>query len=138
MAKRKPLNKKELREIKAVLLKSKEEILNNTKGQESFCLDKDELMDPLDEASANIEAQRELRMRNREVFYLKKINKTLERIDTDGYGCCEECAEHIGYVRLKARPTAELCIACKEENEMVENSSWKRSKSLGVALNEMR
>lgn len=138
MAKRKPLNKKELKEIKTVLLKSKEEILNNAKGQENYCLDKDELMDPLDEASANIEAQRELRMRNREVFYLKKINKTLDRIDNEGYGCCEECGEHIGYVRLKARPTAELCIACKEENEMVENSSWKRSKSLGVALNEMR
>ena len=138
MARRKPLNKKELKEIKLILLRSKEEILNNTKGQESFCLDKDELMDPLDEASANIEAQRELRMRNREVFYLKKINKTLELIDKDVYGCCEECSEHIGAVRLKARPTADLCISCKEENEMVENSSWKRSKSLGVALGEMR
>ncbi len=138
MAKRKPLNKKELKEIKAILLKAKEEILNNAKGQESFCLDKEELMDPLDEASANIEAQRELRMRNREVFYLKKINKTLERIEKDGYGECEECGLHIGFVRLKARPTAELCIACKEENEMVENSSWKRSKSLGLALNEVR
>ncbi len=138
MAKRKPLNKKELKEIRTILLKAKEEILNNAKGQESFCLDKDELMDPLDEASANIEAQRELRMRNREVFYLKKINKTLERIDHEGYGECEECGLHIGFVRLKARPTAELCIACKEENEMVENSSWKRSKSLGVALNEIR
>lgn len=138
MAKRKPLNKKELKEIKAILLKAKEEILNNKKGQESFCLDKAELKDPLDEASENIEKQRELRMRNREVFYLKKIEKTLGRVEQESYGECEECGLNIGFVRLKARPTAELCIACKEENEMVENSSWKRSKSLGVALNEAR
>ena len=138
MAKRKPLNKKELKDLKAILLGSKEDILNNVKGQESFCLSKEELMDPLDEASANIEAQRELRMRNRELFYLKKINKTLERIDNEDFGRCEECDDPIGYVRLKARPTADLCITCKESSEHVENSSWKRSKSLGVALNEVR
>lgn len=138
MAKRKPLNKKEKKEIKTILLARKEDILNNSKGQENFCLSKDELMDPLDEASANIEAQRELRMRNRDLFLLKKINKTLDRIEDENFGKCEECDANIGFVRLKARPTADMCITCKEASEQEENSSWKRSKSLGVALNEVR
>ena len=37
-----------------------------------------------------------------------------------------------------ARPTAEMCIVCKEEAEMAENNNAydKKSKSLGRALHE--
>jgi len=108
-------------------------------GDDRFCLDKNELSDVLDEASINIQATSELRFRNREVFYLKKIKKALDRIRYGVYGLCEDCGAEIGFGRLKARPTAELCIVCKEENEMTEFNTIfaKKSQSLGKTISEL-
>ena len=43
-------------------------------------MEKDELRDPVDEANSNIQASHELRMKNRELFYYKKLNQTIDRI----------------------------------------------------------
>ena len=51
---------------------------------------------------------------------LKKIDKTLNKIDAGTFGVCERCEEPISIKRLEARPVAELCINCKEEVERVE------------------
>jgi len=51
---------------------------------------------------------------------LKKIDDALSRIDNKTFGVCEECGEEIGVNRLKVRPVATLCIACKEEQEKKE------------------
>ena len=98
-----------------------------------------ELSDVLDEANVNIQAARELRFRNREIFYLKKINKTLDRIEQKSYGFCEDCDGPIAFERLIARPTAELCIGCKEESELSEKNNFyqNKSKSYGHTISEM-
>jgi DnaK suppressor protein len=74
-----------------------------------------------------------LRFRNREVFYVKKIEKALKKFDMDEYGLCTDCGEGIRFERLLARPTAEMCIQCKEESERDESNSFigRQSKSLG-------
>jgi DnaK suppressor protein len=74
-----------------------------------------------------------LRFRNREVFYAKKIDKALKKFDMDEYGLCSDCGEGIRFERLLARPTAEMCIQCKEESERDESNSFigRQSKSLG-------
>jgi DnaK suppressor protein len=51
---------------------------------------------------------------------IKKINKTLELIEKDDYGFCDECGVEIGIRRLEARPTANLCIDCKTLAEIKE------------------
>ena len=129
----------QLDKLKAKLLRTKEEINNKELDQNDFCLDKNELSDPLDEASVNTQTSHELRFRNREVFYLKKINKSLQRVEDETYGLCDECDAQISYERLDARPTAELCISCKEESEMTEKNNFfqKKSKSLGKTLHEL-
>jgi DnaK suppressor protein len=80
------------------------------------------LPDPNDRASQEEEFSLELRTRDRESKLLRKIDKTLRRIDSDDYGYCDSCGVEIGLRRLEARPTAELCIECKELEEKREKS----------------
>lgn len=68
----------------------------------------------------------EHRLRDREKFLLAKIGKALKRMEDGSYGYCKECDDEIGFPRLKARPVAELCIDCKEEQEQVEKGTAKR------------
>ncbi len=132
------LSDKHIAILKDKLLSEKERIANKKLEQESYQLDRNELSDPLDEASVNTQTSHDIRFINRENFYLKKINKSLDAINRGTYGLCEECDAEIGFERLNARLTAELCIACKEEAEMAENNNFfdKKSKSLGRALHD--
>ena len=76
--------------------------------------------DPADRATQEEEFSLELRTRDRERKLIKKIESTLELIDQDEYGYCEECGVDIGIKRLEARPTATLCIDCKTLEEIKE------------------
>ena len=58
-----------------------------------------------------------LRLKGREKYFIKKIDSALERIKDKTFGVCTECSNDISIKRLKARPTAELCISCKENEE---------------------
>jgi len=76
--------------------------------------------DPSDRATQEEEFSLELRTRDRERKLIKKISKTLDNIDADDYGYCEQCGIEIGIRRLEARPTATLCIDCKTLQEIKE------------------
>lgn len=76
--------------------------------------------DPNDRASQETDMSLELRNRDRERKLLKKIDKTIVRIDDNDYGWCESCGVEIGIRRLEARPTAEQCVDCKTLNEIKE------------------
>ncbi len=68
---------------------------------------------------ANIETDQNflLRIRDRERKLINKIDGCINKISEGTYGLCEECGEEIDIKRLKARPVASLCIACKTEQE---------------------
>lgn len=76
--------------------------------------------DPNDRASQESEFSLELRTRDRERKLLRKIDKTLKRVETDDYGWCDACGSEIGIRRLEARPTATLCFDCKTLDEIRE------------------
>lgn len=76
--------------------------------------------DPADRATQEEEFSLELRTRDRERKLIKKIESTIELIDKDDYGYCEDCGVDIGIKRLEARPTATLCIDCKTHAEIKE------------------
>jgi DnaK suppressor protein len=76
--------------------------------------------DPADRATQEEEFSFELRTRDRERKLIKKIESTLELIDSNDYGYCESCGIEIGVKRLEARPTATLCIDCKTLAEIKE------------------
>jgi DnaK suppressor protein len=77
--------------------------------------------DPADRASWESEANRDLRIRDRERKLIEKIDEALGRIADETFGECEECGEMISIGRLKARPVTTLCIGCKAEQEAREN-----------------
>ena len=76
--------------------------------------------DPVDRAAQEEEFSLELRTRDRERKLIKKIEKTLKRIEADDFGFCDSCGIEIGIRRLEARPTADLCIDCKTMAEIKE------------------
>lgn len=76
--------------------------------------------DPVDRASQEEEFALELRTRDRERKLIKKIEKTIKRIDDDDFGFCDSCGIEIGIRRLEARPTADLCVDCKTMAEIKE------------------
>lgn len=76
------------------------------------------------------------RLRNREAIFLKKLDEALERISGGSFGLCEDCGDDIEIKRLEARPTATLCVTCKETQERHEHShiDGHRPKSVGARL----
>ena len=76
--------------------------------------------DPADRASQEEEFSLELRTRDRERKLIKKIDESLDMLDSGDYGYCETCGVEIGIRRLEARPTATQCIDCKSLDEIKE------------------
>lgn len=129
------LTKKQLATLKDKIQAERERILNSFEDvkMEDLHLNNDDRFDEVDQASSDYERAQMLRFRNRDHFYKKKLDKALEKFKVDEYGICEECDETIKFERLLARPTAELCISCKDEAEREEQGNFigRQSKSLG-------
>ncbi len=77
--------------------------------------------DPADRATAESDRAFTLRLRDRELRLIRKIQAALKRMDDGVYGICEECGEDISIPRLKARPVTRLCINCKARQEKDEH-----------------
>src|SRR5205809_1933750 len=73
--------------------------------------------DQSDQATAEVDQNFSLRLKEREQKLLKKIDEALDRMETKTYGICERCGQEIPYKRLKARPVTTLCIECKTLQE---------------------
>lgn len=101
--------------------------------REDFSVCEDDRFDEIDQATTDIEQSMRMRLRNRENLYIKKVNDALRRIEEGTFGECQECGDNIEIRRLEARPTANLCVACKEEQERKEvlTASGRLYKSLG-------
>lgn len=67
------------------------------------------------ESDRNNSLQLKLIARNR--HFVQKIHEAQERIENGTFGECVDCGASISTSRLFARPTAHLCINCKEEQE---------------------
>ena len=124
--------------LQVLLERQRKDILANGKTlRVDFNVSKDELLDEGDSASHDIEQGMKMRLGNRESLYFRKIEEALLRIREGTYGLCMECGGRISAKRLEARPTAELCIECKEaaENAETKNAEGRRHKSLGDLVN---
>jgi len=103
--------------LKLVFLK--QEILNSA-GATTEHLREDTVVvpDPADRATIEEEHALELRTRDRERKLLKKIEQSINRIDSGDYGFCDETGESIGVGRLLARPTASLSLEAQQRREL--------------------
>ncbi len=76
--------------------------------------------DEVDQSLEDQERAMNLKLLGRHSFMLKKIDSALFKIKNGTFGICEECEGEIELNRLRARPVATQCIACKEEGERTE------------------
>lgn len=131
------LSKTEITRFEKLLLEQRKNIIYNDKVMRpDLHIQQEDLADEADLASSDIDQNMRMRLGNRENLYLKKVEQALDRIREGEYGECLSCSADIGLKRLEARPTAELCILCKEEEERKENLSvhGRKPKSLGETL----
>lgn len=84
--------------------------------------------DEVDIVSTEKENQMDFRLKARNAVYLKKVRKSLQKIEDGTFGECEECGAEIANNRLMARPTADMCIHCKEMEEKEENQLVHRNR----------
>ena len=107
--------------FREILLAWKQELMEEVDRTVSHMKDEAaNFPDPNDRATQESEFTMELRTRDRERKLIKKIDESLEMLDNHEYGYCEECGIEIGVKRLEARPTATLCIDCKNLDEIRE------------------
>ncbi len=116
------MKKKDLERFAARLRDEKAKVLNHSEKtkHEELTLSTDDLMDEVDLASSELNQSVALRLRDRERSLLHKIEIALAKIDAGKFGVCDSCEEPIELKRLEARPVAELCVRCKEAQELEE------------------
>ena len=131
------MTKDKIKKFKKIFEAQRKAILFNDRVvREDFGVNGDDRFDEIDQAQTDIEQSMRMRLRNRETLFAKKIDEALERISQGCFGQCEDCNEDIELKRLEARPTATLCVSCKEESERQEHLhiDGHRFKSLGFKL----
>lgn len=135
MNQNRPLTKKQLDTLKKKLLDEKQGLVFKELGAD-LTLALPDGSDEVEQSITDYTNSHLLRFRNREVFYAKKIDKALKKFELKEFGLCDDCGCWIKFERLLARPTADLCIVCKEESERDESNNFigRQSKSLGKVV----
>jgi len=115
------MNAKQHEHFRNVLTSWRQELLDEvTRTVHSMQDETENHPDPNDRASQETDISLELRNRDRERKLIKKIDESIDTIETGDYGYCESCGIEIGIQRLEARPTANMCIDCKTLDEIRE------------------
>ena len=124
---KKKFNKKELTYFKELILKRKEEILEEIKHISEDTLKKSQkdasgdisgyTYHMADVATDTYDREFSLGLASNEQKSLYELEDALKRMDEGTFGICEECKSIITKVRLKAVPYARLCVKCQEKKE---------------------
>ena len=119
--------KKELTEFKKIILKEKEQIIDGIKH-----ISEDTLKKSQKEAAGDIsgytyhmadvatdsydrEFSLSLASNDREALY--ELDDALKKAEDGTFGICDACKQLISKNRLKAVPSARLCVKCQEKKE---------------------
>ena len=116
------MNKKDLQEIKQLLIKEKENLetelgkfaKQNPHNPEDYETQFEDIgNDESESTSEVVKFGLNLSLEKTLEKSLRDVNKTLKRIEDGDYGKCKYCQQEINVKRLKARPTSSACITCK-------------------------
>lgn len=110
-------------EFIGILTGQKNEIAGNASAN---CADPEKVADESDAATNQELMTLALRRRERDASMVSKISRSLKKISDGDYGFCDDCGGEIGVERLRARPTADRCVSCKEIAEKNEFQFAKR------------
>lgn len=76
-----------------------------------------------DQGAETFEREKDLGLLLGTYMQLEQVLQARDRLELGTYGTCEECAQAIDADRLRALPTATLCLACKAQRERGKVSS---------------
>jgi DnaK suppressor protein len=76
-----------------------------------------------DDATAVFEQERNVGLQRTQEHLLAEVEDALRRMDAGTYGTCRHCGARIDLARLKAMPTASLCLSCQEQQE--QHNNWR-------------
>ncbi len=99
--------------VKERLIAEREIILSKLSSND-LTVDDAETPDPVDLAVRNYSKNVMLAVSENESRQLFLINESLERIEDDEYGSCQNCETSINPKRLDAVPWARYCLKCQE------------------------
>ncbi|SOB58552.1 Transcriptional regulator, TraR/DksA family [Pseudodesulfovibrio profundus] len=102
------------REIKNHLMQGIDCLSSQATGQSLVvenCPDETDFASQLAQQGVNVAMQR------RRMARMGEYENALKRLSQTDYGICEECGEEIGIARLKANPSARLCVTCQSAVE---------------------
>lgn len=124
---KKKLTKKELVDFKKLVLKKKEEILDEIKHISDDTLKKSQkeasgdisgyTYHMADVATDTYDREFSLGLASNERKLIYEFDDALKRIEEGRFGICEDCKSLIAKNRLKAVPYARLCVKCQEKKE---------------------
>lgn len=118
------MKKKDLEYFKNLLTQQLDDLVKRSNDTVAQLKDQENAYsDLLDQASAYTDQSFLLRIKDRESRLINKIKNALDRIEDGTFGICEICDEDIAIGRLKARPVATQCIACKTKMEALEKAA---------------
>lgn len=124
---KKKFNKKELAGFKKLILKRKEEILEDIKHISEDTLKKSQkeacgdisgyTYHMADVATDTYDREFSLSLASNDRKALYEFDDALKKIEEGAFGICEECKLLIARGRLKAVPYARLCVKCQQMKE---------------------
>ena len=119
--------KKELLEFKKLVLKKKEEMLDDIKHISDDTLKKSQkeasgdisgyTYHMADVATDSYDREFSLGLASSERNFIYELDDTLKRIEEGTFGICQNCKALISKGRLKAVPYARNCVKCQEKKE---------------------
>ncbi|MDD5120651.1 MAG: TraR/DksA family transcriptional regulator [Candidatus Omnitrophica bacterium] len=124
---KKKFTKKDLKDFKKIVQKRKEEILDDLKHISDDTLRKSQkeasgdisgyTYHMADVATDNYDREFSLGLASDERKALYELDDALKRIEDGSFGICDDCKGTITKIRLKAVPSARLCIKCQQKRE---------------------
>jgi RNA polymerase-binding protein DksA len=108
------MHAKELERYKRLLVTKRRELLTASTGARIPPAGRVE-GDPVDQATADAEAELEIQLHRTDGRLLRAIDEALDRIYHRVYGVCESCKRPIAKARLEAVPWTRHCWHCKEQ-----------------------
>lgn len=86
--------------------------------------------DATDRATLETDRHLALCLGERDRLLIGEIHAALARVEDGEYGVCQECGEEIGLARLRAQPTATLCVHCKALREAGRLAAQPRAEAI--------
>ena len=124
---KKKLTKKELKYFKKIILKKKDAALGDLQHITDDTLKKSQkeasgdisgyTYHMADVATDNYDREFSLGLASNERKALYELDDALKRIEDETFGFCDDCKGSIAKIRLRAVPSARLCIKCQQKRE---------------------